>query len=62
MKPEQSILFRSQKRQFNFSNFDWRDKPMRENFGVLWTDEIEIAEIEELETKAAPSGAWEPCD
>lgn len=28
---------------------------MNENYGVIWTVEIEI---EELEAKAAPSGFW----
>jgi hypothetical protein len=28
---------------------------MNENYGVIWTVEIEI---EELEPKAAPSGLW----
>ena len=27
----------------------------KENFGVIWTDEIQI---EELEAKIAPSGQW----
>jgi hypothetical protein len=27
----------------------------KENFGVIWTDEIQI---EELEEKIAPSGQW----
>jgi hypothetical protein len=29
---------------------------MKENFGVIWTDEI--SQIEELEEKIAPSGSW----
>ena len=28
---------------------------MKENYGVIWT---EIMEIEELEAKIAPSGSW----
>jgi hypothetical protein len=28
---------------------------MKENYGVIWTEEIEI---EELEEKIAPSGQW----
>jgi hypothetical protein len=28
---------------------------MRENYGVIWTDEIQI---EELEAKVAPSAQW----
>ena len=29
---------------------------MKENFGVIWTDEI--TQVEELEKKTAPSGQW----
>jgi hypothetical protein len=32
---------------------------MKENFGVIWTDEIEI---EELEAKTAPEGSWAICN
>jgi hypothetical protein len=32
---------------------------MNENYGVIWTEEIEI---EELEEKIAPSGAWAGSD
>ncbi len=28
---------------------------MKENFGVIWT---EVIEVEELEAKIAPSGQW----
>jgi hypothetical protein len=31
------------------------DMAMKENYGVIWTEEIEI---EELEQKIAPSGSW----
>jgi hypothetical protein len=33
---------------------------MRENFGVIWTDEI--TQVEELEQKIAPSGSWDTSD
>jgi hypothetical protein len=36
------------------------DRPMKENFGVIWTDEIN--QIEELEQKTAPSGSWSTID
>ena len=31
---------------------------MTENYGVIWT---EVTEIEELESKTAPSGSWDVC-
>ena len=31
---------------------------MKENHGVVWTG---VVEIEELETKTAPSGSWDVC-
>ena len=33
---------------------------MKENFAVIWTDEITL--IEELEQKTAPSGSWDVMD
>ena len=33
---------------------------MKDNFGVIWTDEI--AQIEELEQKTAPSGSLSTID
>ena len=32
---------------------------MKENYGVIWTEEIEI---EELEEKIAPSASWDIVD
>jgi hypothetical protein len=43
-----------QKRQFNQGDLAMKN----ENFGVIWTEEIQI---EELEQKIAPSGGW-GCD
>jgi len=31
-----------------------------ENFGVIWTDEI--SQVEELESKIAPSNSWDVMD
>ena len=31
---------------------------MKENYGVIWT---EVIEIEELEPMTAPSGSWDVC-
>ena len=33
---------------------------MKENYGVIWTDEL--IEIEDLEEKIAPSGSAAVCD
>ena len=46
-------FFGTKIQQFNFD----KEKAMKENFGVIWTDEI--TQIEELEQKTAPSGSWE---
>ena len=47
-------VFRNQK--LNNLTSD-KEKAMKENFGVIWTDEI--TEVEELEKKTAPSGSWD---
>jgi hypothetical protein len=48
------LIFGTKLKNDNFKNQG--DMAMKnENFGVIWTDEIQI---EELEPKLAPSGGW----
>jgi hypothetical protein len=44
---------------FLLPNLNTRRLTMKENYGVIWT---ELIEIEELEAKLAPSGSAAVCD